>query len=226
MQETKVEPGHVPARGARRRRATTPSTTPRAAGRASRSPRRTASRSRTPRAGLDRRARRRRGALARGHAPARCASITTYVPERPRGRLAVLRGQAALPRRRGRAHPRAVGRRAGRRRGLQRLPGRPRRLRPGGVRRRHARHARRSASASPRCSTAGTVDAFRELHPDEPGFTWWDYRAGPLPQEAGAADRRRPALAAGRRAARRSAASTATSARARSPPTTRRCSSS
>jgi len=25
---------------------------------------------------------------------------------------------------------------------------------------------------------AGTVDAFRELHPDEPGFTWWDYRAG------------------------------------------------
>jgi exodeoxyribonuclease-3 len=25
---------------------------------------------------------------------------------------------------------------------------------------------------------AGTVDAFRALHPDEPGFTWWDYRAG------------------------------------------------
>jgi exodeoxyribonuclease III len=25
---------------------------------------------------------------------------------------------------------------------------------------------------------AGTVDAFRELHPDEPGFTWWDYRRG------------------------------------------------
>ena len=22
------------------------------------------------------------------------------------------------------------------------------------------------------------VDAFHELHPDEPGFTWWDYRAG------------------------------------------------
>lgn len=22
------------------------------------------------------------------------------------------------------------------------------------------------------------VDAFRRLHPDEPGFTWWDYRAG------------------------------------------------
>lgn len=25
---------------------------------------------------------------------------------------------------------------------------------------------------------AGFVDAFRHLHPDEPGFTWWDYRAG------------------------------------------------
>lgn len=24
----------------------------------------------------------------------------------------------------------------------------------------------------------GFVDAFRHLHPDEPGFTWWDYRAG------------------------------------------------
>jgi exodeoxyribonuclease-3 len=25
---------------------------------------------------------------------------------------------------------------------------------------------------------AGFVDAFRHLHPDEPGYTWWDYRAG------------------------------------------------
>ena len=25
---------------------------------------------------------------------------------------------------------------------------------------------------------AGTVDAFRELHPGEQGFTWWDYRQG------------------------------------------------
>jgi exodeoxyribonuclease III len=25
---------------------------------------------------------------------------------------------------------------------------------------------------------AGVVDAFRQLHPDEPGYTWWDYRAG------------------------------------------------
>jgi exodeoxyribonuclease-3 len=27
---------------------------------------------------------------------------------------------------------------------------------------------------------AGTVDAFRELHPDEPGYTWWDLRTGHL----------------------------------------------
>ncbi len=26
--------------------------------------------------------------------------------------------------------------------------------------------------------TAGYVDAFRRLHPREPGFSWWDYRAG------------------------------------------------
>ncbi|MEX2655624.1 MAG: exodeoxyribonuclease III [Acidimicrobiia bacterium] len=25
---------------------------------------------------------------------------------------------------------------------------------------------------------AGFVDGFRHLHPDEPGFSWWDYRAG------------------------------------------------
>lgn len=25
---------------------------------------------------------------------------------------------------------------------------------------------------------AGYTDAFRHLHPDEPGFSWWDYRAG------------------------------------------------
>jgi exodeoxyribonuclease III len=25
---------------------------------------------------------------------------------------------------------------------------------------------------------AGMTDAFRELHPGEPGFTWWDYRQG------------------------------------------------
>ncbi len=32
---------------------------------------------------------------------------------------------------------------------------------------------------------AGTVDAFRELHPDEPGFTWWDYRAGHFHKKLG-----------------------------------------
>lgn len=32
---------------------------------------------------------------------------------------------------------------------------------------------------------AGTVDAFRSLHPDEPGFTWWDYRAGHFHKKMG-----------------------------------------
>jgi exodeoxyribonuclease-3 len=32
---------------------------------------------------------------------------------------------------------------------------------------------------------AGTVDAFRALHPDEPGFTWWDYRAGHFHKKMG-----------------------------------------
>jgi exodeoxyribonuclease III len=29
-----------------------------------------------------------------------------------------------------------------------------------------------------RIIAAGTVDAYRELHPDEVQYTWWDYRAG------------------------------------------------
>ncbi len=32
---------------------------------------------------------------------------------------------------------------------------------------------------------AGTVDAFRSLHPDEPGFTWWDYRQGHFHRKLG-----------------------------------------
>src|SRR3954452_6456886 len=32
---------------------------------------------------------------------------------------------------------------------------------------------------------AGTVDAFRALHPGEPGFTWWDYRAGHFHKKLG-----------------------------------------
>ena len=32
---------------------------------------------------------------------------------------------------------------------------------------------------------AGTVDAFRELHPDEPGYTWWDYRQGLFQRQRG-----------------------------------------
>jgi exodeoxyribonuclease-3 len=32
---------------------------------------------------------------------------------------------------------------------------------------------------------AGLVDGFRALHPDEPGFTWWDYRAGNFHKKLG-----------------------------------------
>jgi exodeoxyribonuclease III len=32
---------------------------------------------------------------------------------------------------------------------------------------------------------AGTVDAFRTLHPQEPGFTWWDYRQGHFRRDLG-----------------------------------------
>jgi exodeoxyribonuclease-3 len=32
---------------------------------------------------------------------------------------------------------------------------------------------------------AGAVDAFRELHPDDPGFTWWDYRQGHFHRKLG-----------------------------------------
>ena len=32
---------------------------------------------------------------------------------------------------------------------------------------------------------AGFSDAFRELHPQEPGFTWWDYRAGHFHKKLG-----------------------------------------
>jgi exodeoxyribonuclease-3 len=31
----------------------------------------------------------------------------------------------------------------------------------------------------------GLVDAFRALHPDEPGFTWWDYRQGHFHRKLG-----------------------------------------
>jgi exodeoxyribonuclease-3 len=32
---------------------------------------------------------------------------------------------------------------------------------------------------------AGVSDAFRELHPEEPGFTWWDYRQGHFHRKLG-----------------------------------------
>ena len=31
----------------------------------------------------------------------------------------------------------------------------------------------------------GLVDSYRRLHPDEPGFTWWDYRAGHFHKKLG-----------------------------------------
>ena len=32
---------------------------------------------------------------------------------------------------------------------------------------------------------AGTVDSYRAVHPDEVGFTWWDYRAGHFHKKMG-----------------------------------------
>jgi exodeoxyribonuclease-3 len=40
----------------------------------------------------------------------------------------------------------------------------------------HVTPAERGALAA--LEEAGLVDAFRRLHPDEVGYTWWDYRAG------------------------------------------------
>ena len=46
----------------------------------------------------------------------------------------------------------------------------------------------------------GLTDAYRSVHPDDVQFTWWDYRAGQLPQGPRAADRLHPAQRhAGRR---------------------------
>ena len=49
---------------------------------------------------------------------------------------------------------------------------------------------------------AGVVDAFRELHPDEPGFTWWDYRQGHFHRKMGLRIDARAAVAAALRATR------------------------
>ena len=32
---------------------------------------------------------------------------------------------------------------------------------------------------------AGLVDTYRQLHPEDPGFTWWDYRAGHFHKKLG-----------------------------------------
>jgi exodeoxyribonuclease-3 len=34
-------------------------------------------------------------------------------------------------------------------------------------------------------SAGGLVDAYRRLHPDEVGFTWWDYRQGHFHRKMG-----------------------------------------
>ena len=44
----------------------------------------------------------------------------------------------------------------------------------------HVSAAERSAVAS-----LGLVDVYRALHPDEPGFTWWDYRQGHFHRKLG-----------------------------------------
>jgi exodeoxyribonuclease-3 len=48
----------------------------------------------------------------------------------------------------------------------------------------HVTPEERAALARVR-EAGGLVDAFRRLHPDEPGFTWWDYRAGHFHKKMG-----------------------------------------
>jgi exodeoxyribonuclease III len=36
-----------------------------------------------------------------------------------------------------------------------------------------------------RLESAGFVDLWRAAHPDEPGHTWWDYRAGSFHKKQG-----------------------------------------
>jgi N-acetylmuramoyl-L-alanine amidase len=68
---------------------------------------------------------------------------------------------------------------------------------------------------------SGLVDAYRVVHPDEVGYTWWDYRQGHFQRGMGL--RIDLALvAAGLAEGLRACGSTATSARARSRPTTPR----
>ena len=40
-------------------------------------------------------------------------------------------------------------------------------------------------AASRRCSAAGTSTRSAQLHPDEVGFTWWDYRQGHFHRKMG-----------------------------------------
>ena len=106
--------------------------------------------------------------------------VSPVRPERPRGGLAVLRGQAALVRAaRALAGRDAVARRAARPgRRLQRDPGR--RATSGARRGRTAARTCRSRSARRwrRLRAWGLVDTYRTQRPEAGRFSWWDYRAG------------------------------------------------
>ncbi len=92
-------------------------------------------------------------------------------PEYPR-KLAFLDAMAA---RISELRSRLAGDRRGRH---EHRPGRRRRLRPAGVRGRHARLRGRARPARAQILDGGMVDAYRAVHPDEVQYTWWDYRAG------------------------------------------------
>ena len=146
----------------------------------------------------------------------RVASV--YVPNGRAVGLARVPEEARVLRRDARARGRP---RRARRRPQRHARGR-RRLRPRGLRRLHARH-RRGARPLRGAARGRPLDAYRDLHPDDVGFTWWDYRQGHFHRKMGL---RIDYLLLGQRsrAASPPAASTATTARAPSPPTTRPCS--
>ena len=138
--------------------------------------------------------------MCRRRAAASAFGRALYAPERPRRRLAVLRGKLgwyerlrALARR-ARRSGRAAG---GRRRHEHRArptptSGTPRRATAARTSR------RRSAPRSASCSSWGLVDGYREQRPEPGRYTWWDYRAGNFHKNFGHAHRPPAASRAGR----------------------------
>ncbi len=56
----------------------------------------------------------------------------------------------------------------------------------GGARfRGHCHHTDEERALVKRMSDAGLVDLFRTRYPDDPGFSWWDYRAGAFHKKEG-----------------------------------------